>query len=118
MPFLALVAGGQEPSIFPFLTVHLIGVVGGARLRSWGNRQEGQPRIRRYTYGRLLILIGVLAWSPYLYQKVVLDRIIEIGPFLSLHLLGVLGGLGLILTVPLGRAWNRTFQRNQLSDNG
>jgi len=116
-PFLALVARGDEPSIFPFLAVHLTGVIGGSRLRAYGRGDTDEKTNRRYTYGRLLILLGVLAWSPYLYQKHILDRAIDIGPFLLLHLVGVLGGIGLILTVPLGKVWNRAFQREQRSSS-
>ena len=37
VPFLTLVAMGEEPSIYPFLVVHLTGVIGGTRLRARGS---------------------------------------------------------------------------------
>ncbi len=100
-PFLILVAMGEEPSIYPFLAVHLTGVIGGTRLRARGNDGKAKQRSRRQVIGRILILLGVLAWAPYLYQKDVLGQPVEIGLFLTAHLSGVLTGFALLLSVPL-----------------
>ena len=105
-PFLLLVALGREPSIYPFLAVHLTGVIGGSRLRA-RSRPEGARRGRRQVWGRLLIVLGVLAWVPWFYQTDVLGRELEIAPYLALHLTGVLSGLGVLLSRPLQRLWQR-----------
>ena len=102
VPFLTLVAMGEEPSIYPFLVVHLTGVIGGTRLRARGSDGESKKRHRRQVIGRILILLGVLAWAPYLYQKDILGEPIEIGLFLTAHLTGVLTGIALLISVPLG----------------
>jgi phosphatidylglycerophosphate synthase len=100
-PFLILVAMGEEPSIYPFLAVHLTGVIGGSRLRARGKDGETKQRSRRQVTGKILILLGVLAWAPYLYQKDILGEPVEIGLFLAAHLTGVLTGIALLLSVAL-----------------
>ena len=100
VPFLYLVFIGQQPSIFPFLTVHLSGVIIGSQLRR-GSSSAKKVRSRRQLIGRILIVLGVFAWAPYLYQKVILSQSIEMAPFLTVHLIGVLGGIVLLLSVPL-----------------
>ena len=100
-PFLILVGMGEEPSIYPFLAVHLTGVIGGTRLRARRNDGKAKQRSRRQVIGRILILLGVLAWAPYLYQKDVLGQPVEIGLFLTAHLSGVLTGFALLLSIPL-----------------
>jgi len=104
LPFFALLATGREPSIYPFLAVHLTGMIGGSRLRAAGSDEPG-VKPRRLIFGRILIILGVLAWAPYLYQKDVLGRALEIGPYLAAHLTGVLSGIILLISVPLVRAW-------------
>ena len=104
IPFLLLLALGREPAIYPFLAVHLIGVVGGGRLRA-RSRPAGQRRPRRQVWGRLLIVLGVLAWLPWFYQKDLLGRDLAIAPYLVLHLAGVLSGLSVLLSDPLQRFW-------------
>ena len=104
-PFLLLIALGREPSIYPFLAVHLTGVIGGSRLRARG--RPGERRPRRQFWGRLLIVLGVLAWAPWFYQTEVLGRALEITPYLLMHLTGVLSGLLLSLSGPLQRFWQR-----------
>jgi len=100
-PFLILVGMGEEPSIYPFLAVHLTGVIGGTRLRARRNDGKAKQRSRRQVIGRILILLGVLAWAPYLYQKDILGQPVEIGLFLTVHLTGVLTGIALLLSIPL-----------------
>jgi phosphatidylglycerophosphate synthase len=109
-PFLILVFMGEEPSIYPFLVVHLTGVIGGTRLRSRGKDGEPKKRSRRQIIGKILILLGVLAWAPYLYQKDVLGEPVEIGLFLTAHLTGVLTGIALLLSVPLQRYLQKSRQ--------
>jgi hypothetical protein len=107
-PFLVRVAGGQEPSIYPYLAVHLTGVIGGSRIRARFNPDGRVERPRRQIIGRILIILGVLAWAPYIYQKDILDRSIEMAPYLRVHLTGVLGGIALLLSLPLMRVWKRS----------
>ncbi len=106
VPFLYLVATGQEPSIFPYLTVHLIGVIGGSQLRRKSSPST-KKRNRRQVTGRILILLGVFAWAPYLYQKEILSQSVEMAPYLTAHLFGVLGGIALLLSVLLSQNWER-----------
>ncbi len=117
LPFLYLVAIGQEPSIYPFLALHLSGVLGGSRLRAYARPLKTEKRPRRQIIGRTLIILGVLAWAPYLYQKEVLGLEIEMAPFLAAHLIGVLGGIALLLSLLVERAWRRTRQKS-LSEEG
>lgn len=109
VPFLYLVANGQEPSIFPYLTVHLIGVIGGSQLRR-GSSPSTKRRYRRQVAGRILIILGVFAWAPYIYQKEILSQSIEMAPYLTVHLIGVLGGIALLLSVLLTQYWQRSHQ--------
>lgn len=108
VPFIFLVANGQEPPIYPFLVFHLIGVIGGTRLRVRANPVAAGKKPRRAIFGRILIILGVLAWAPYLYQTEVLGQSIEMRPFLVMHLTGVLGGILLILSVPLVRVYKQS----------
>ncbi|MDH5506110.1 MAG: hypothetical protein OEZ02_02685 [Anaerolineae bacterium] len=84
-------------SIVPFLSLHLFGVLGGMWTRAKANQQDGQQvdefgRSRR-KIGGWMIFLGVLAWTPYIYMKNILGQSIEITPYLTAHLTGVLGGL-------------------------
>ena len=54
---------------------------------------------RRKIASRILIYLGVLAWVPYLYFERILALDVEIGPFLAVHLVGVLSGVTLRLSV-------------------
>lgn len=101
-PFAILSIAGAKPPILPFLAVHLTGVIGGSQLRRMG-RPDGTKRKRRQRLGHILIFLGVLAWVPYFYQKQVLDTAIEVGPYLAVHLSGVLSGIALLASVPLGK---------------
>lgn len=106
-PFLYLVAGGQHPSIWPYLAAHLTGVLGGSALRRGAFSPEvsgaSPPGRRRRLAGRLLIVLGVIAWAPYIYQHNFLRQALPIAPYLSVHLSGVLGGSALLLSVPVSR---------------
>jgi hypothetical protein len=104
LPFLYLLAAGQNPSIYPFLVVHLIGVLGGTRLKALAKKDKTpKKRHKRQIIGRIMIILGVLAWIPYLYQKEVLALTVEIRPYITVHLLGILGGIALLASVPLTR---------------
>jgi hypothetical protein len=101
---LYLLAVGEHPSIYPFLVVHLVGILGGTRMKALAKKgKTPRKRHKRQVIGRIMILLGVLAWIPYLYQKELLDMTVEIRPYLSVHLFGVLGGIALLASVPLTR---------------
>jgi hypothetical protein len=57
--------------------------------------------LRRQIVGRVMIVLGVAAWAPYLYQKELLSQSVEITPYLIVHLIGVLGGSLMLASVPL-----------------
>jgi len=98
LPYLYLLASGMDPSIYPFLSVHLLGILGGTRLRA---AADPEKRTKKHhplqRVGRIMIILGVIVWVPYIYQKNVLVTPTEITPFLATHLTGVLGGIALLL---------------------
>lgn len=105
LPYLTLLALGHAPPIWAFLPFHLIGVIGGARLRSAARRQLGLPVPERNLLrlaGRVLILLGVLVWGVYFVRKLAFGHPVAVHDYLPYHLTGVLGGIGLLLL-----AWRR-----------
>jgi hypothetical protein len=109
LPFLVLVANKQSVSIFPFLALHLSGVLGGWWLRQSADRLDGLVQAdsmkgrKRKIASRILIYLGVLAWAPYLYLSKIVGQETAIGPFLAMHLTGVLSGVALRISVMLDR---------------
>jgi hypothetical protein len=102
LPYLYLLAEGRNPLIYPFLAVHLTGVIGGSRLgKSRSPIHTSKMHLRRQIVGRVMIVLGVAAWAPYLYQKELLSQSVEITPYLIVHLIGVLGGSLMLASVPL-----------------
>ncbi|MGD2156504.1 MAG: hypothetical protein PVG14_04585 [Anaerolineales bacterium] len=102
LPYLYLLADGQNPLIYPFLAVHLTGVIGGSRLRKLSSpKRYSKMRPRRQIIGRVMIVLGAATWAPYLYQKEILNQPVEIAPYLTVHLIGVLGGSLLLASSPL-----------------
>lgn len=98
-PFILLNLAGENPSFLWYLPFHLIGVVGGARLRSSARKELGLPRPKRNPLqiaGRILIALGILAWTPYFYLKMFTQTSVEVMDFLPFHLTGVLGGVLLL----------------------
>jgi uncharacterized membrane protein len=114
LPFIVLVSSQQAVSIFPFLALHLSGVLGGWWLRQSADRFDGIEQTtstkgrRRKIASRVLIYLGVLAWVPYLYLDKIVGQETAIGPFLATHLTGVLSGVALRLSVE----WARFAQRS------
>lgn len=100
VPYFYLLLTGQSPSILPFLAVHLTGVLSGAWLRRRaGSVAERTTGARRKKVARILIVLGVLAWAPYFYLNEVAMRPQPMGPYLTAHLTGVLGGAALRLSL-------------------
>jgi polyferredoxin len=96
LPFIALRITGEKPSLLWFLPLHLLGVIGGSRLRSAARKEMGAPpakKSRLRALGHALILAGILVWVPYLYAKLVLQLELEVMDFLPFHLAGILGGI-------------------------
>jgi hypothetical protein len=99
-PFIFLRAIGERPVFLFFLPFHLIGVIGGSRLRSGARKELGMPPPKRSalnTAGHGMILLGILVWAPYLYSKLILGQPVEVMSYLPFHLSGVLGGVFLHL---------------------
>jgi hypothetical protein len=99
-PFIFLRAIGEKPTFLLFLPFHLIGVIGGSRLRSVARRELGLSPPKKkllHTAGHILILLGISVWVPYLYSKLMLGQAVEVMDYLPFHLTGVLGGVFLHL---------------------
>jgi hypothetical protein len=99
-PFIVLHFVGSNPPLWWFLPFHLLGVVGGSRLRASACKAMGAsaPKVNFVQIvGKLLILIGVLVWAPCLYLKLIAQIPVDVSRFLPFHLAGVLGGLAILL---------------------
>jgi len=95
-PFIFLKIIGERPSFLLFLPFHLLGVIGGARLRSIARKELGLIPNKKNTLtiaGHLMIFLGILVWTPYLYLKLFMGQSVEIMNYLPYHLTGVLGGV-------------------------
>jgi hypothetical protein len=98
LPFIFLRAVGEKPPFLYFLPFHLIGVLGGSRLRAMARRELGVAPPRKSPLliaGHLMIFLGILVWAPYLYLKLVPGQPVEVMHYLPYHLTGVLGGVAL-----------------------
>jgi hypothetical protein len=96
LPFIILRAVGEKPVFLLFLPFHLIGVIGGSRLRSAARRELGVQSPKKkflHVAGHVLILLGISVWVPYLYSKLVMGQSVEVMSYLPFHLTGVLGGV-------------------------
>ena len=98
VPFIFLRVVGEKPPFLLFLPFHLIGVIGGSRLRALARKELGIAPPRKsflLIAGHIMIFLGILVWVPYLYLKVVMGQPVEVMSYLPYHLVGVLGGVGL-----------------------
>jgi hypothetical protein len=108
IPYFFLLATGGSPPVLPFLAGHLAGVLGGAALRphkpknSELDKSKSLAGLKRIS--QILVVLGILAWAPYVYLTRIQDTAIEMTPFLVAHLVGVLGGSAL-------RGWIEVKQR-------
>ena len=107
LPFIVLRIAGEKPSLFWYLPIHLLGVIGGSRLRALARKEIGDsaPKKNRLrTIGHSLIYVGVLVWAPYFYLKLISHQSVDVMDYLPFHLMGVLGGvLCIILSYLLRR---------------
>lgn len=67
--------------------------------------------LRRERWGRLLILVGVVAWLPYGILKYGMGQDVVVYPFLTVHLLGVIPGFILRREALLRRLFSRLGRR-------
>ena len=96
LPFIVMRANGMKPSLFWFLPFHLIGVVGGSRLRKKAREEMGADAPKKNifrTIGHSLIFLGILVWGVYFYLKLVAGQPVDVGDFLPYHLTGIFGGI-------------------------
>lgn len=100
LPFIILRIAGEKPSLFWFLPFHLLGVIGGSRLRSLARKEMGglapKKNILR-VLGHGLIYAGILVWLPYFYLKLSTPSAVNVMNFLPYHLAGVLSGITLLV---------------------
>ncbi len=97
-PYLTLVFMDKDVSILPFLAFHLTGILGGLRLRKMASEADGEPKkvvSKSKKISRIMIILGVSAWLPYLYLTNVQGQDVAIGPYLSVHLPLVVGGIAI-----------------------
>lgn len=108
LPFIILRVAGEKPSFILFLPFHLLGVLGGSRLRSLARKEMGAlapEKNRLRMVGHALIYVGILVWAPYFYLKLIAQQAVDVMHYLPFHLAGVLGGL---ICIALSYVFNRT----------
>ena len=99
-PFIVMRILGNTPSIFWFLPFHLIGVVGGSRMKALARREMGAlppQKTRLRTLGYMLIILGILVWMLYFSLKLIFQVPVEVVQLLPYHLAAVLSGIALLL---------------------
>lgn len=99
LPFIVLRIAGEKPSLFLYLPFHLLGVIGGSRLRAFARKEMGTPPSKKNLFqvlGHGMILAGILVWAPYFYLKFAAHQPVDVMNFLPYHLTGVLGGIALL----------------------
>ena len=99
VPFILLRVAGEKPSIFWFLPFHLLGVVGGFRLKAAARRELGEAtpkKTRLRILGHLLVFTGIMVWVVYFFLKLVVHMLVEVNQFLPYHLTAVLSGVAIL----------------------
>ena len=99
VPFILLRFAGEKPNIFWFLPFHLLGVVGGARLKAAARRDLGEvapKKTRLRTLGHILVFTGILVWVVYFFLKLALHMPVEVSQFLPFHLTAMLSGIAVL----------------------
>lgn len=98
-PFILLRIMGEQPSMSLYLPLHLLGVMGGSRLRASARKELGLPKpqkTRLQMVGHGLVWAGVLIWAPYYYLKVIAKQPAVVMDYLPYHLIGMLSGVVLL----------------------
>ena len=99
LPFILLRFAGDKPNIFWFLPLHLIGVVGGSRLKSSARRDLGSDapqKTRLRTLGHILVFTGIMVWVIYFFLKLVAHMPVEVSQFLPYHLTAMLSWVAVL----------------------
>lgn len=99
LPFILLRFAGEKPNIFWFLPFHLLGVVGGSRIKAAARRDLGNAasqKTRLRTLGHILIFTGILVWVIYFFLKLVAHMPVEVSQFLPYHLTAMLSGVAVL----------------------
>ena len=99
-PFIILRIMGEKPFLFAFLPIHLLGVIGGSRLRSLARKELGLTPPKRDVWrraGHVVIFISILVWLPYFYLKLVAHQPVDVMSFLPFHLTGMLTGIAFLV---------------------
>lgn len=97
-PFIVLRIAGEQPSMSLYLPLHLLGVMGGARLRAFARRELGMAKpqkTRLQMIGHGLAWAGILVWAPYYYWKAI-GQSVNVMDYLPYHLVGIFGGMALL----------------------
>lgn len=113
LPFILMRASGMKPSIFWFLPFHLIGVIGGSRLRKAAREEMGSsapPKNIFRSIGHGLIFLGISVWGVYFYLRLAAGQPADVGDFLPYHLIGIFGGIAFL---SLGYFLNRKNTSNE-----
>ncbi|MBI3151373.1 MAG: hypothetical protein HYZ21_04530 [Chloroflexi bacterium] len=100
LPFIVLRIAGEKPSLFLYLPVHLLGVIGGSRLRSAARKEMDLLPAKKsllQILGHGMIFLGILTWAPYFYLKLATTQPVDVMNYLPYHLTGVLGGIILLV---------------------
>ena len=108
-PFFFLRILGESPSLAIYLPFHLAGVIGGSRLRTAANQQLGKPKVVRKGYKKVahgLVIASLLVWIPYYVLKLS-GQPVDLNPYLTLHLIGIIGGTGLMAFGGLAKYFKR-----------
>ncbi|HET7142484.1 MAG TPA: hypothetical protein VFI68_00575 [Anaerolineales bacterium] len=98
-PFILSRIMGEQPSMSLYLPLHLLGVIGGSRLRAFARKELGMPKpqkTRLQLLGHGLIWSGILVWAPYYYLKIVVGQPVDVMNYLPFHLICVLSGVVLL----------------------
>ena len=97
-PYIFARAIQTDISFVPFLSVHLIGVVGGIIFRRQSQSDDNKPSEKKIFLRKLstvLLLLGVSVWGVYFGLKAITGVEREVTPFLIAHLSGVVSGAGI-----------------------
>jgi len=100
IPFIILRTMGHKPSLYWFLPFHLVGVIGGSRLKAAVRRETGQSPPKKTvlrTIGHILVFTGISVWLVYFSSKLLFHLPVEVSQFLPYHLTAMLGGIAILL---------------------
>ena len=100
VPYIFLRVTGQSPAVIWFLIVHLLGVVGGSRMRAYARKEMGMITKKRnlwHVFGHMLIWFGVAVWVPYFYSRLIAGMQVQVMNYLPYHLIGVIGGVLMLI---------------------